>query len=132
MSKSDGGEKGKNIDGEDWLLSDSGIGVEDKGNEKSENEKGGEFGGKIVGIFAKEVAIYERPDNSGSDGDFDVFPGGFIDCSEETENFVLVAEIVEKVGKSTESKDYDNTDTKKKWHIHKNIITVVLFFEYSV
>ena len=39
-----------------------------------------------------------------------MFPGGFIDGGEEAENFVLVAEVVDEMGKGAEEKYYYNAN----------------------
>jgi len=37
-----------------------------------------------------------------------MFPGGFVDSSEEAKDFVLVAEVIEKMSKRAKKKNYNN------------------------
>lgn len=132
LSKSNGGKKSKNVNYQNWFFGNSSIRIENERDKESENKKRGEFCGEIIRIISKEVAIYERPDNGGGDSNFNMLPSGFIDGSEETKDFILVAQVIKKVGEGAKGKDDDDASTEKKWHIHKDIITVALNFEYSV
>ena len=51
-----------------------------------------------------------------------MFPGGFIDGGKETENFALVTEVVEEVGKRAEDEDGDNAYDGENCLVHGFII----------
>lgn len=51
-----------------------------------------------------------------------MLPGGFVDGGEDAEDFVLVREVIEKMGKSAEYKNYDDAKPSKKCLIHGDII----------
>ena len=87
LGKDDGAGEGEDVYWEDGLFGEAGVGVKDEGNDESENKEAGEFGGEVVGVYAVEVAVDEAPEESGGDGDFDVFPGGLVDGSENAESF---------------------------------------------
>ena len=85
LGKDDGAGEGEDVYGQDGLFTEAGVGIKDEGNDESENKETSEFGGEVVGVYAVEVAVDEAPEESGGDGDFDVFPGGLIDGGENAE-----------------------------------------------
>lgn len=73
------------------------IRVEDGWDGDGDDEETDEFGGEIIGIWTVEKAIEKRPNKGGGEGDFDVFPGGFVDGGKETDGAVVVSPIVQKM-----------------------------------
>lgn len=51
-----------------------------------------------------------------------MLPGGFVDCSKKTDDFVLVGPVVEKVGDGADGSDDDNAKPEIKDVIHEDII----------
>ena len=80
LAQDDGGEKGSDIQGEDGFFSEFSVSVENGRNEDYEHEEAHELGAEIVGVFAIVVAIVQSPEEGRGDGDFNMFPSGFINC----------------------------------------------------
>ena len=122
MAQNNGGEKGSDVYKENGLSSEFLVSVENCGDKDGKNEQGSKFGAEIVGIFAVVVAVVEAPEKSGRDGDFEVFPGGFVDGGKEPDGAMLAGEVVEKVSESASGGDNNDTEPHDKSVVHEYII----------
>ena len=57
--------------------------------------------------MAKNEAVVEAPEKNWREGDFDVLPSAFIDGGEETDEFVVLGQIVEEMCQGTDTGDDD-------------------------
>ena len=124
LGANDCSEKSKDVDGENRFFANSGIRVKNYWNKESENKEARELGGEIIGIFAINETVYEAPEEGRGDSDFDVFPSGFINGGEEAENFVFVAQIIEKVSEGAKRENNNDADNGKKRMVHGDIIAL--------
>ena len=92
------------------MLGDTAVRVEDKGNGKSNDKEGGDFGEEIVVVDAKESAVEEAPEEGGGESDFDVLPGGLVDGGEDADGLVVVGKFVDEMGECAEDRNGDNAD----------------------
>lgn len=122
LSQTDGNGESKDINSENWFFGNSRVRVENKGDKESKNKKTCELGGEIIGVFAVDIAIHEPPKKRGGDGDFDMFPGGFVDGGKEAEGFGAFHNIVEKMGEATNRKDGDDANPSEQNLIHITIV----------
>lgn len=90
------GESG-NVNKKNWFFADASVRIKDKGDKKGNHEKTCKLGGEIVGIVTVEKAVHQAPEQSRSDGDFDVLPGGFVDGSKKAERLGAFENVVKKV-----------------------------------
>ena len=123
MAQNNGGKKGGDVYEENRFFGDFLISIKNSGDEDSEDEQGGKLGAEIVRIFAVVITIEKAPEKGGGDGDFDVFPGGFVDGGKEPDGAMLAGEVVEKVGESASGGDNNDAEPHDKGVVHKYIIT---------
>lgn len=122
LAKDDGGKKGGDIQWKNGFFGKFLISIENCGNKANENQKTHEFGTEIIGIFAIVVAVVKGPEQGRGDGDFDMFPGGFVDGSEETNGTVLACEIIKKMGKGACGGDSNDANPHDQSVIHGDIV----------
>lgn len=122
LAQNNGGEKGGDVYKEDGLFGEFLVSVENGGDEDSKDEQRSKLGTEIVGIFAVVVAVVEAPEKGGCDGDFDVFPGGFVDGGKEPDGAMLAGEVVEKVGESASGGDNNDAEPHDEGVVHGYII----------
>ena len=108
------------------MLCEATIGVKDEGNSESNNEEGSDFGEEVVAVGAEKGAVEETPDEGGGEGDFDMFPGGFVDGSEDADGFIMVSKIINEVGERAENRNDDDTNPHEKGLVHKFIIALTI------
>ena len=104
------------------------VGVEYNGDEKGDDEEVKELGAEVIRILTVEVAVVEAPEEGGGEGDFDVFPGGFIDGGEEAEDVLLLTDVVEEVRQNANGRDDDDAEPEIEGVIHRYIITLMVYF----
>ena len=124
LAKNDGGNKSSNVYEQDGFFGEFLISIKNGRDEDDKNEKTHKFGAEIIGVFAIIGPIIKSPEEGRGDGDFDMFPSGFINGGEEAENFVFVAQIIEKVSEGAKRENNNDADNGKKRMVHEDIIAL--------
>lgn len=98
------------------------IGIENGGDKDGKDKQGSKLSAEIVRIFAIIIAVVKTPKESGGNGNFDMFPGGFVDGSEKANGAVLAGEVVKKMSKSASGGDNNDAEPHDEGVVHGYII----------
>ena len=98
LAQDDSKVKGGNVDKEGWFFGDEFVAVENHRNDDDEHKETSEFGEKIIWVITIDITVHQAPEDGRSKGDFNMFPGTFVNSGEETNDFVVAANFVQKVG----------------------------------
>ncbi len=123
LAEKDGDVKEGDVNSENGFFGEKAIKIKNCGDGERDDEETDEFGEEIVGLWAVDEAVYETPGKGGGEGDFDVFPSGFINGAKETGDAVVASPIVEKVGESADGRNNDDAEPKDENIVHVLIIT---------
>ena len=89
LAQDDSKVKGGNVDKQNWLFSDELVAVKDDRDNDGQSNERSELGKEIIGVDTINIAVYQAPEDSGGESDFDVFPSAFVDGGKEPEDLVV-------------------------------------------
>ena len=102
--------KSNNIDDENLFFGDGLVAVEDARNDDNWSDEGNEFGKEVIGVVAVDEAVVKSAEKNRGEGNLDVFPSAFVNGGKETDEFVVVGQIIEKMRQSADDSDDDRSN----------------------